>query len=200
MLQKAKRKLREERILLQLDDFGYATREQLQLACSLGGDRNAMRILSEMESAKLIGSYREECKVYFVTNRGYGRIGSTKQATKGRTSPHTLMRNDVFLRLGMPKGWRKEVTLDYSEGRIVCDAMYEEGGKCVFVEIDHTQGMRNNYEKIDHYRQLAVEMKAQFRYTPRLLFYTDSEVRRQKLGIYMQEIGVKGEVLAPELK
>lgn len=177
-----------------MDDFGYATREQLQAAEKLAGDRNAMRILSEMESDKLIASYREERKVYYVTNRGYNRIGSSKVATKGRASLHTLMRNDLFIRMGMPNRWRKEVPLKYSEGEIVCDAMYQQSGEYVFVEVDVTQTMRNNYEKIDRYKQLVREMKPQYNHTPTIIFYTVSEVRRKKLSDYMKEVGLKGDV------
>lgn len=196
MLQKEKRRLREDRILSRLDEFGFATREQLQLACDLSGDRNAMRILAEMESEKLIGSYREERKVYFVTNRGYNRIGSTKQPTKGRASTHTLMRNDAFMLLGMPKNWRKEAPLKYSGGEIVCDAFYKDGGEYVFVEVDCEQKMANNYEKLQRYKQLASEMKPQFNHTPSVVYYTTTELKRRKLAQYMKELGVKGQVYA----
>jgi len=67
--------LREESIISTLDKLGYANRRHLLLINNLGGDRNANRILSEMEKDKSIKSILTEQKIYYVANRGKEKVG-----------------------------------------------------------------------------------------------------------------------------
>lgn len=102
MIQQEKREQREERILLRLDKLNFATRKQLQIIENLGGDRNAHRILHRMEKSKLLSTVRYEKKIYYLSNRGKERVGSNQSKLKRDKIKHTLMRNDMYIKLGMP--------------------------------------------------------------------------------------------------
>ena len=194
MMQTEKKYQRWENICLKLADMGYATRRQLQLICNLGGDRNAGRILLSMERDKLIQSERREQKVYYLTHRGKEMVGSTSDIRTGHME-HTLMRNDLYIRLGMPESWQTEVPIQYSEQeRIICDALYMKGNEYHFVEVDHKNTMKNNYDKIKKYAIIKRYVFKQMHHTPTVIFYTVSENRKEKLEACMQEHGVKGRV------
>lgn len=100
MIQQKKRIKREEKILLRLDEFNFATRKQLQVAENLGGDRNAQRVLQRMEKDRTISSVRREQKIYYLSNRGKEVIGSNQSKLKRNKIKHTLMRNDFYIEAG----------------------------------------------------------------------------------------------------
>ncbi|WP_245183613.1 replication-relaxation family protein [Lentibacillus salicampi] len=165
-----------------MDELTYATREQLQVVNNLAGDRNAQRILARMEKDKIIQSVRHEKKVYFLSNRGKSLIGSSQGELKKSWIQHTLMRNDLYIRLGMPVSWKKEVPAKINgEIILVPDAMFTLNSEHYFVEIDNQQTMQTNNDKIKKYKQLSDVILKQFSHKPVLIWYTLSEIRRQKL-------------------
>lgn len=197
MLQSEKRYLREEKILQTLNELGFATRKQLQIIEDLGGDRNAARILSRMEADKAIQSFRREFKIYTLTRRGKEQIGSSKDIKTGendRLMEHTLMRNDLYIQLGMPGDWRTEFEVQYRDGSIVVDAMFSRNSEWHFVEVDNKQTMRNNYDKLKKYAVLRKDIFQQFNHHPTVIWYTVSETRKQRLEEWMREMGIKGRV------
>lgn len=184
---------RSESILYRLDDFSYATRKQLQVAEALGGDRNAHRVLFRMESDKAISSVRTEQKVYYLSSRGKEQIGSNQGELKRSWMTHTLMRNDMYIALGMPDTWQKEVpiTFDGEKNYLIPDAMYNVGNKLHFIEIDNRQAIRENYNKIERYAKLFKAMFRQYKEHPELIWYTLSDMRRDKLKKACTDVGVK---------
>ncbi|MFP7480174.1 replication-relaxation family protein [Terribacillus saccharophilus] len=195
MLQAEKRRLREEKILSTLDSLGYATRKQLQLIEQLGGDRNAHRILKEMERDKLIGSQRSEQKIYYVAARGRDAIGSTKDELRTGKMKHTLMRNEMYIQLGMPDDWRTEVPVTWRENKLISDAMYHVKGEVHFLEVDNTQPMRTNYEKIKKYSVLSRIIFETRKHTPTLIWCTTSHSRKTKLEEACKKSAVKYRIL-----
>lgn len=189
--QQTKRRQREERILSSLDDLTYATREQLQIINGLGGTRNAQRILYRMEQDRLINSVRYERKVYYLSNRGRQRIGSEQGELKKSHITHVLMRNDLYIRLGMPKDWRKELPVTWDGGKLIPDASFKKGGEYHFVEIDNQQSMATNIEKIAKYKDMSGVFFRQYNHTPTLIWYTLSDVRKRKLQEACVKYGVK---------
>src|SRR5690625_1040176 len=128
---------RQEKILLNLSNLNFATREQLQVTNDLKGDRNAHRILFEMEKDKLINSVRYEKKIYYLSNRGGERIGKSNPRIKRNQIQHTLMRNDLYIKLGMPKSWKKEAPIVINDEIVlISDARFKRGNQYHFVEID----------------------------------------------------------------
>ncbi len=186
-----KRQQREEEILSRLDDLTYATRKQLQAINNLGGDRNAHRILLEMEKDKLINSIRTEQKVYFLSNKGKELIGSNQGELKKSWITHTLMRNDLYIKLGMPDTWRKEKQVKWGENKLIPDATYMNSGEYHFVEIDNQQTMTKNIDKIKKYKDLSHIIFQQYNHRPTLIWATLSSVRAQKITDACTKEGLK---------
>lgn len=167
---------------MSLDKLTYATREQLQIINDLKGDRNAHRILYRMEKDRLISSVRTERKIYYLSNRGKERIGSNQSELKKSWITHTLMRNDLYIKLGMPKDWKKEVPASVNdEVVLIADAMFTKEDKFHFVEIDNKQTMRNNYDKIKKYKKLSKVIFDNYKHYPTLIWYTHSNIRKDKI-------------------
>src|SRR5699024_6551705 len=193
LAQQVRKEQREEEILLSLDNLTYATREQLQIVNNLKGDRNAHRILHRMEKDKLISSIRTERKIYFLSNKGKNIIGSNQGELKKSQIQHTLMRNEMYIKLGMPVNWQKEVPVRFNDEirYLIPDAMYNAGNEFFFVEIDNKQAMTTNLEKIKRYSELFKAMFRQYREHPTLIWYTLSDVRKDKLAVACKENGIK---------
>ena len=192
LAQQIKRKQREEKILLSFELLTYATRKQLQVVNNLGGDRNAHRILHEMEKDKSISSIRTEQKVYFLSNRGKERIGSTQGELNKSQILHTLMRNDLYILLCQPSDWKKEKPIKLNgEVFLIPDASCMIKGEHHFIEIDNQQTMKTNIEKIKKYKELSKVIFDNYNHTPTLIWYTLSEIRKQKLKEVCETLGVK---------
>lgn len=192
LVQQVRKQQREEQILLSFDILTYATRKQLQIINNLGGERNAQRILQRMEKERFISSIRTEQKIYFLSNKGKERIGSKQGELNKKEIVHTLMRNDLYIKLGMPNTWEKERPIKLNgEVFIIPDARFKKNGEIHFVEIDNKQTMKTNKEKIKKYKELSPIIFKQFNHTPTLIWYTLSEVRRQKLKELCETLNVK---------
>lgn len=182
---------RHERILSSLSELTYATREQLQIINKLGGDRNARRILLEMEREGLIKSVRYDKKIYYISNKGNDYIGKGNTRLNKKEIQHVLMRNDLYIKLGMPKTWKKETQIIVNdEVVLISDARFNVGDKYYFIEIDHKQSMKTNVEKIKKYKEVFRMMYREFGYHPKLIWYTLSDIRKQQLIKLCQKYAV----------
>lgn len=194
MIQQKNRQKREERILLCLNELNFATRKQLQIIEDLGGDRNANRILHRMEKDKSLSSIRNEQKIYYLSNRGKERIGSNQSKLKRNKIKHTLMRNDLYIKLGMPNDWKNESTSKFNNDELISDARFSRNGQFHFVEIDNVQTMKTNYDKIKKYKELFNLIYKQYFHHPTLIWYTLSEVRKEKLQKACEKSGIKYQI------
>ncbi|WP_368900826.1 replication-relaxation family protein [Oceanobacillus oncorhynchi] len=191
MIQQQKRQQREEVIMLSLDNLTYATRKQLQIINNLGGDRNAHRILHEMEKSKLISSIRTEQKVYFLSSKGKELIASNQGELKKSWITHTLMRNDLYIKLEMPDSWRKEKPVKWGENKLIPDATFKKAEEFHFVEIDNQQSMSKNIDKIKKYKDLSHVIFHQFNHHPTLIWSTISSLRAEKITEACKKEGLK---------
>lgn len=191
LIQQQKKNQRWEQILLSLDDLTYATQEQLQIINDLGGARNAHRILHDMEKDGLISSVRAERKVYFLSNDGKEQICSNQGELKKSWITHTLMRNDLYIKLGMPNQWYKERPVTWGEYKLVPDATYIMKGEYHFIEIDNKQQMRTNLDKIEKYKELSHVIFNQYNHTPTIIWYTLSDIRKMKIKEACTKAGIK---------
>src|SRR5690625_4771457 len=191
MNQQQKKIRRQEQILLRLDKLNFATRKQLQVIENLGGDRNAHRILHEMEKDKLISSLRQEQKIYFLTNRGKQQIGSNKGDLKKDNITHALLQNDLYIKLDMPNDWVKEQPIKWGENKLIPDATFIKNSEYHFVEIDNQQSLKVNYEKIEKYKSLSKAIFNSYKHHPVLIWYTLSDVRKRKLEEACIKHGIK---------
>lgn len=195
MLQTEKKHQRHLRILSKLLILQYATRKQLQAVENMGKVRNAQRILQDMEREKLISSMKKEQKIYFLANRGKELLGITGKELTGRMVEHSLMRNDLYIRLQMPSDWAIEIESKTGDGEVfVSDAVYTKNGEIYFVEVDYKQAMQRNIEKIDRYAKVKMETWQVYKQHVRLIFYTTTIHRKQRLEEYMRKKGLNGKV------
>lgn len=191
MIQQEKRLEREEKILLRLAELNFATRKQLQIIENLGGDRNARRILHQMEKGKSIKSVRQEQKIYYLSNRGKDRIGVSPGELKRDKIKHTLMLNDLYILLDQPDDWKTEYPINKEdEVFLIPDAMFKRKGQFHFVEIDNTQTMKTNVEKIKKYKELSKNIYRQFKHHPTLIWYSLSPTRKEKLRVACEKAGI----------
>lgn len=168
-----------------LAELTYATSEQLRVINNLGGDRNARRILLDMEKEGYIKSIRLDKKIYYVDTR-----------LQRKEIQHTLMRNDMYIKLNMPQDWQKEVPLRKNgEILVIPDAMFKKNNEYHFVEIDNAQNMKTNYEKIKKYKEISKMIFNQYKHHPTLIFYTTSESRKKKLAARCNAARIKYKII-----
>lgn len=93
------------------------------------------------------------------------------------------MRNDIYVHFKCPKNWYNEYVIPTKEFRIVPDALFQ-ADKVYFLEVDHMQKMKQNYEKIDKYKRfkdMGLWQQANNGHFPTLLFYTTKDSRQSQL-------------------
>ena len=174
--------------MFSLEKLKFATREQLQKIHNLGGDRNALKVLGEMKEYFHIQNH-EGMNVYCLNKAGRDRIGSFMEMKWTLQAEHHLMRNDIYIYFKEPGDWRteEETLFRYSVGqerktmKIIPDATFTLNGVYHFLEVDRTQSMIENKKKIENYAKLSPVMEKQYHHKPVILFYTLTELRREKL-------------------
>lgn len=161
--------------------MGMASRSQLQSIHSLGSNRNATRVLKNMEP--YLHSFVEGESIYYLNKAGRDTIGSDKVVTRNSNYRHTLLRNDVYIYMKCPENWINEYKI--GETGIVADAIAVLNRKYYYIEVDNTQKMAVNKQKMEAYLQFkhsGVWEKYSKEPFPILLFYTVSEPRRHQLS------------------
>ncbi|PEI87275.1 hypothetical protein CN679_22635 [Bacillus pseudomycoides] len=61
---------------MSLKKLGFLSRKQIQVLHDLGGDRNASRVMKDLE--EYVSSFRDSEKVYYLNKEGRERIGSNR--------------------------------------------------------------------------------------------------------------------------
>lgn len=160
----------------------YLNREQLQVIHRLGKKRNSNRILKEL--SPYLSSYREEYStIYYLNRDGREYVNSEKIRKKTNFVQHVIMRNDFYIHAGFPYDWKNEMKLTDGEYTVVCDAWFKSNGKYHILEVDYTQTMKENRNKIEKYRGLYENgaMEEHLGYFPLLLWVTTTALRKKKL-------------------
>jgi Holliday junction resolvase len=119
----------------------------------LGSDRNATRVLKNM--SEYLSSFRHKENVYYLNKQGREVVRSSKICKKTPQVDHYLMRNSLFIHLGCPVNWRNEIKIKVGDIHIVSDAMFEDKTFINIVEVDFTQKMLENRNKIEKYREIV---------------------------------------------
>ncbi|MGQ4666545.1 replication-relaxation family protein [Metabacillus halosaccharovorans] len=191
----AKKKQREENILLSLKKLSYLSRSQLQVLHDLGSVRNASRIMQDLSD--YVSSFRDGENIYYLNKAGRERVNSKKVLKKTTQARHYLMRNSIYIAYGSPSTWKNEMSMGFKEiknATIVCDAMFTQGKTYYIVEVDHTQKMTKNRTKVEKYRKLLEY--GLFEKPPKFIWITTTELRRKQLlelckGLDVQVFTVK---------
>lgn len=182
---------REEQILLSLKRFDYMTRKQLQVMHDLKSERNAQRVLKQME--RYLNVIREDKNIYYLNKKGRDCVDCNKIRKKTQNIDHYLMRNDLYIHYNYPQSWRNEVKITSNQDSkkiiIVTDAHFIHNKQHHLVEIDNTQTMKKNRQKIEKYRRL-IERNV-FKGMPKLIWVTKSHYRQSKLTELCEGLDVK---------
>jgi hypothetical protein len=180
----AKRRKREENILLSLKKLDYLTRSQIQSIHRLKSDRNAQRVLKQME--QYVNVFRDGENIYYLNAEGRALVNCDKVRKSTGNVQHYIMRNYIYIAFDCPTSWRNEIRIK-SEGvtkkdKVVCvaDALFKQGDVYCVVEVDNTQTMKKNQAKIERYRLL--KQRGSFgMLAPKFIWITTSEYRRNEL-------------------
>nr|WP_162305307.1 replication-relaxation family protein [Brevibacillus laterosporus] len=187
-----KKQSRWMQILSSLDDLGFLTTSQIQRLHNLGSRRNTHRILTDM--GKALHSFRLDESVYYLSASGRRMINSKKVRRKTLTAPHTILRNEVYI-WARPRLWKQEQAIKWQGKALVPDALYQKNEQYFFLEVDSTQSMTVNRQKINLYRELRDSglFQKRFGQFPTIQFVTTTEYRRKVLRAAID--GLKAEVL-----
>src|SRR5699024_11155933 len=177
---------RQERILLSSKKFDYLTVKQFQCLHDLKSDRNAYRVINQLEPY-LNHFIDGDRKVFYLNKKGREVVDSNKIRRKLTSATHYLVRNDLYIHLGKPRTWQNEVRMKYETSKekiiVVADAHYTTKAyphnKHHLIEIDNTQKMQKNKIKIEKYRRLIE--KGVFKGMPKLIWVTTTPYRQETL-------------------
>lgn len=186
-----KKQQRFERILFSLKQFDYLTQVQIKEIHNLKGDRNANRILNSMSS--YLSSFRLGLeKVYYLNKNGREYVGHSVIRKKTPNVEHFLTRNQLWIHMQKPKEWKNEVKIKAGDTSIICDAQTYQGNIPVFIEVDISQSMQVNKQKIQKYRKLKELSKDPFY----VVWVTKIDSRRKRISELSQ--GLPGYVYTLE--
>lgn len=174
---------REERILLLLKKLDFLTRDQINRTFKLGTVRNTNKILHNL--SEYLSSIREGYQsIYYLSKQGRDYVDCEKVRKKGGHVQHIVMRNSIWLFNDRPNDWKNEVKVSDGSTSLTVDAMFTDAwDRKHFLEVDSTQTMKENRNKIQRYKKLydngLVEQK--LGHFPTLVWLTTTEHRRNEL-------------------
>lgn len=189
--------MRQEEILQSFEVLRFATREQLQRIHDLKSDRNALKILNQMKDYFHI-QVHNGMNVYYLSKKGRDTIGSEIEMKWSLQVEHYLLRNELYIHFNQPSDWRVEHEIVFkpkglvtTEKRITADASFTNIGVFHLLEVDRTQSMMENKEKIDLYSELNPLLYERFNQVPVIIFYTTTDFRKKKIEEYCLIKGLK---------
>jgi Replication-relaxation len=140
--------------------------------------------------SEYVNCFRDGENIYYLNEEGRERVGATKVLKKTTQARHYIMRNTLFIAFGCPTTWKNEVKLEIKgQVSVICDAMFMMNKQYQLIEVDNTQKMVNNRNKIERYRKLFEV--AVFEKRPKLIWITTTELRRKQLEKACEGLEVK---------
>lgn len=175
------REIRVDKILSSLKNLDYLSTSQLQRLHKLGGDRNTRRVMQSMSD--YVSHWFDGENVYYLNKAGRERIGSQNIRTKISPVTHYLMRNDFFIH-NNPEVFETEPVIEVGSVTVRPDAWVRIKGGYYFLEVDNTQRMVKNQQKVEKYKKLKATgaFQKQYGYFPRVLWVTTIESRKRLIS------------------
>ncbi|MGU3461258.1 replication-relaxation family protein [Bacillus sp. D48C] len=177
---------RQMMILTSIRKLKFATRRHLMTIHDLGGIRNANRILKDLGAFVNSTVYKKEY-VYYLNKKGRALFDDTEKIVPTNRLAHSLMRNEAWLYLFCPDDWQIETAIRYKiddkKKTIIPDVKFrDEEGILNAVEIDRTQMMNVNSEKLKRYGEFTMYYKNKYNgKVPIIHFFTVTKYREKKL-------------------
>ncbi|QWH60219.1 hypothetical protein EXW39_08550 [Bacillus mycoides] len=197
---------RQMTILTSIRKLKFATRRHLMAVHDMGGIRNANRILKDLSPYVNNTVYQKEY-VYYLNKKGRELFDDTEKIVPNSRLAHSLMRNEAWLYLFCPDDWQIEATIRYkvndTKKTIIPDVKFrDEEGILNAVEIDRTQMMNINSEKMNRYGEFTTYYKNKYNgKVPIIHFFTVTEYRQKTLEQFAIKNGVYVKVyVVPEFQ
>ncbi|OOR57415.1 hypothetical protein BGP34_14760 [Bacillus mycoides] len=190
---------RQMMILTSIRKLKFATRRHLMAIHDLGGIRNANRILKDLSSLVNSTVYKKEY-VYYLNKKGRALFDDTEKIVPTIRLAHSLMRNEAWLYLFCPDDWQIETPIRYkvnnNKKTIIPDVKFrDEEGILNAVEIDRTQMMNVNSEKMTRYGEFTIYYRKKYNgKVPIVHFFTLTEYRQKTLEQFAVKSGVYAKV------
>ena len=139
--------------------------------------------------------------VYYLNKAGCELMGETNE--KGELNEkrwvqsveHYILRNDLYIYYDKPSPFHIEPDIPVggvgSTNTIRPDAYFVRDNVHHFLEVDRTQKMLENRKKIELYSKLSPYIRMKYEMHPRIVFYTFSKIRQEKLTAWCKELEVK---------
>lgn len=176
--------VRDEKILYSLDKLGYATTSQLQRIHRLGSSRNAQRIMKRL--APYVHSRKLDEYVFYLSKKGREVVGSDIIRKATMQLQHAIMRTQAYITFNTPKIWHMEHPVTVNN-EIFCipdvTFAYDTNSIRYFVEIDCHQHMRNNFKKMDKYKELKEIANGKL---PSLHWITRTAYRKERILVGLE--------------
>ncbi|MEK5246135.1 hypothetical protein BW897_04075 [Bacillus cereus] len=176
---------RQMAILATIRKLQFATRRHLMSVHDMGGIRNANRIMKDLSSYTSKVTHNKEY-VYYLNQSGHNLFGEGKVVHHSRVA-HAILRNEAWLHLFCPDDWQIETEIRYIKNdkkkKIVPDVKFRDEDRILHaVEIDRTQKMVVNDEKLKCYEELTKIYKQKYKgKVPVIHFFTITKYREKKL-------------------
>ncbi|MED2934833.1 replication-relaxation family protein [Bacillus wiedmannii] len=197
---------RQMMILTSIRKLKFATRRHLMAIHDLGGIRNANRILKDLSSFVNSTVYKKEY-VYYLNKKGRALFDDTEKIVPTIRLAHSLMRNEAWLHLFCPDDWQIETPIRYKvddkKKTIIPDVKFRDEEEILnAVEIDRTQMMNVNSEKLKRYGEFTIYYKNKYNgKVPIIHFFTLTEYRQKTLEQFAMNNGVYVKVyVVPEFQ
>ncbi|MGR5970185.1 replication-relaxation family protein [Bacillus paranthracis] len=196
---------RQMMILTSIRKLKFATRRHLMAIHDMGGIRNANRILKDLSPYVNSTVYKKEY-VYYLNKQGRALFDDTEKVVPTIRLAHSLMRNESWLYLFCPEDWQIEAPIRYKvhdkKKTIIPDVKFrDDDGILNVVEIDRTQMMNVNSEKMHRYGEFTMYYKNKYNgKVPVIHFFTLTMHRQKTLEQLAVQQGVYAKVyVMPEL-
>lgn len=181
------------KILEALSNLEILSRSQIQQLCDTKSTRNTNYLLTSL--ASYLNCRRLNENVYCLNKKGVDFIGSKRKPKLDSQIHHKLMRSDAYIYF-KPTKWHMEREVIVGDLAITPDALYYSGSSWKFLEVDNTQKMVVNKNKMKTYQKIKKTQAFQkkYGYFPPVIWVTKYEIRKKKLKNLAKELNLFCEV------
>ena len=177
---------RQMAILATIRKLQFATRRHLMSVHDMGGIRNANRIMGDLKPYVSKAMQGKEY-VYYLNKEGHAMFGEDDKVVSRGKLAHALLRNEAWLHLFCPDDWQIETDIRYIKNKekkkIVPDVKFRDEENILHaVEVDRSQKMKVNEEKLKNYEEFTQIYKQKHNgKMPVIHFFTVTKYREMRL-------------------
>ena len=177
---------RQMAILATIRKSQFATRRHLMCVHDMGGIRNANRIMGDLKPY-ISKTMQGKEYVYYLNKEGHAMFGDDGKVVSRGKLAHALLRNEAWLHLFCPDDWQIETDIRYIKNKekkkIVPDVKFRDEESILHaVEVDRSQKMKVNEEKLKKYEELTQIYKQKHNGKVPVIHFYSYEIQRKETG------------------